>query len=160
MSGVPGEPSQPRRSPWPIAIGVGLSIVIAVNVVFFIVASRNPPVIETDEYYDKALHHQATIDERKASQALGWTAEASVQAGTLRYTIKDGKGAPVEGLKGTVRFKRNETNALDGSVGLVGAGPGIYEAAHPNPKPGLWRLEARFEGGPAPWLDARTVRVE
>ena len=156
----PDQPPKKRLSPWPIAIGVGLSVVIVVNVVFLVVASRNPPVIETSEYYDKALHHQTTIEERKASAALGWSAEVTLAGGKLRYALKGADGQPVAGLKGKVGLKRNETTALDGVVALTEAGPGIYEAQPPNAKAGLWRLEARFEGGPAPWLDARTVRVE
>lgn len=156
----PDTPAPKKRfNPWPWMILAAVLTVIAANVILVYIANRNPPVLETTAYYEKAVTHQATIDERTQSLTLGWHAKVAVTDGRLRYVITDAQGAPVTGLSGVVGLKRNETTALDASLTLTEASPGTYEGTPADTRAGVWRLEARFDGGPSPWLDERSLRL-
>jgi nitrogen fixation protein FixH len=151
---MPSEPAKQKRSPWPWAIVAGLGVVFLANGIMLYLANKHAPVIETTNYYEKAVDHQTVIDARAASATLGWSAEISGDGQEVRYVLKDAAGQPVTGLTGAVMFRRNETNTMDRPAPIVASQPtGTYTVTPPSSKAGIWRLEARFEGGAVPWLN-------
>lgn len=148
-----------KRSPWPWAIVGGLGLVFVANGIILYLGTTRPPVMETNEYYERSITHQTVIDARAASRALGWKATVDGDLKGITYVLTDAQGQPVTGLKGEVTFRRNETNTLDTPAPISETKPGTYLVVPPHAKEGLWRLEARFEGGSAPWLDEQTLRL-
>lgn len=153
------EPSdETRRSLWPYGIMAGLGFVVMVQVVFLVVAQRNAPVLESQTAYADSLAYDGVMQDRAASAALGWRATVEVEAGAVRYVIVDGRGQPVGGLSGAVRMLRSDTTAADAEVAVVEGPPGVYTARRTCPgrcPGGVFRLAARLEGGPSPWVDER-----
>lgn len=143
-----------RRSLWPYAIMGFLGFVVVVQAVFVTVATRNPPVLESETAYADSLHYDDVMQARAASSALGWRVTVEVDDAAVRYAIVDGIGAPVTGLSGTLRMGRSDTRAVDAEAAFEEIAPGVYRAAR-GPGDGLYRLAARLEGGPSPWIDDR-----
>ena len=155
---MPSEPAKQKRSPWPWAIVAGLGVVFLANGIMLYLANKHAPVIETDNYYEKAVDHQTVIDARAASAKLGWTVEINGGGDEVRYVIKDATGQPVTGLTGEVTFRRNETNTLDRPAPIVPSQPpGTYAIKPPSAKAGLWRLEARFTRGASLWVNESMI---
>lgn len=148
-----------RKNPWPWGVGIGLLMVVGANAAMLTIAVRNAPVLEREQYYEASLVHQATIDARRASAALGWQATVEVAADGVRYRILDAEARPVVGLRGELRLTRADTEAADGTLPLVEAAPGEYRGALGATHRGVLRAEARLEGGAVPWLDERRLVV-
>lgn len=76
-------------------------VIIAVNLVLAVQAVRTFPGLEVKNSY---IASQSFDAERQAQEALGWTANAAVEAGELVLTLTDRDGAPVAeaGLSATL----------------------------------------------------------
>jgi len=146
----------PRRSLWPYAIIASLLGVVAVQAVLVTVATRNAPVLESETAYADALDHDAVMQARAASAALGWQVTVDVMPDGVVYRVVDRRGLPVRGLSGTLRMVRADTAAADAEVAFEEQAPGIYRAAR-SASEGVYRLAARLEGGPDPFVDTRRV---
>lgn len=143
-----------RRSLWPYGIIGFLGFVVVVQAVFITVATRNAPVLESETAYADSLLYDEVMRDRAASAALGWRVAVEVDGEAVRYAITDDTGAPVSGLSGTLRMVRADTRAADAEVEFEETAPGVYRAAR-GPGDGVYRLAARLEGGPSPWVDDR-----
>ena len=148
----------PRRSPWPFAIAGVLLIVVAANVTLILIARGDPQLMETENYYEHALAYDEVIEARVASEALGWSAEVAPGDGQLEYALKDRAGAPVTGLKGDLKLKRQDTTRFDQEIAVREVAPGLYRAEGVRGT-GLFHLRARLEGGGAPWVDERWISL-
>lgn len=152
MSPTP-EPS-PRRSLWPYGIIAALGFVIAVQAGLLIIASGNRPVLESETAYEDSLAYDAVVEARRAARALGWTVRVELAPDGVQYRLTDAAGQPVVGLTGTLSLTRADTDRTDAEAPFVEVAPGIYRADRPA-RGGLYRLAARLEGGPDPWIDDR-----
>lgn len=71
-------------------------VIIAVNLVLAVQAVRTFPGLEVKNSYVASQTFEA---ERRAQEALGWTARAEVAGGELVLTLSGPDGAPVEGAR-------------------------------------------------------------
>lgn len=149
-------PSKPSRSLWPYAIIASLVFVAAVQIAFVVVASRNAPVLESETAYADALEYDAVMASRRASAALGWRVVVEAGGDAVTYRVRDAVGAPVAGLRGALGYARADTRAADAERPLTEVEPGLYRAERPAAR-GVFRLSARLDGGPSPWVDTRVV---
>ncbi len=69
-------------------------VIIAVNVVMAVQAVRTFPGLEVKNSY---VASQTFDAERKAQEALGWTAQAAIEGGNLVLWVVGADGAPVQG---------------------------------------------------------------
>ncbi len=69
-------------------------VIIAVNVVMAVQAVRTFPGLEVKNSY---VASQTFDAERKAQEALGWTAQAAIKGGELVLRVTGVDGAPVQG---------------------------------------------------------------
>ena len=163
---APGPARRPRRwHPWPLGIALGLGTAISINLVMVFIAHRSAPVmVESGDYYARAVAWQTEIDAARASAALGWQAEVELAPGEVRYRLS-AAGRPVTGLTGHLVATRSDTARHDFDVALAEGPPGTYRAARPHTVGGLYRLVAQLAppapatagGVTAPWLDERAV---
>ncbi len=148
-------------------IGIVLGGTILANGVMIAIAQRAAPTLEAQDAYTQSLDWQQELEARRAGERLGWRAEVRVcpagRAGdgcVVEYVMRDAAGRPVVGLRGTLKARRADSAGLDVSAVLDARGEGRYVATLPLGAGGAWRLDARLEGGAAPWFDRRRVSVK
>ena len=76
-----------------LIFGGAFAVIITVNLILAFSAVRTFPGLETKNSY---VASQKFNGKRDAQQALGWTVEATAQAGEVRLEITDAAGAPVK----------------------------------------------------------------
>jgi nitrogen fixation protein FixH len=146
-------------NPWPWAVAALLSVVVGVNLYVFALARRNAPVLAEEAYYQLGLDHQARIDARRASRALGWRAAYAWEPARLTLTLVDASGVGVEGLEGSLRLRRADTALDDAQVSLSPLGGGRYEAALPPRLGGLYSFRASLARGGVAWEEEGHARL-
>lgn len=153
----------PLSNPWPWGIVIGLGIVVLANVIMLHFAITRPSAPASLDHYAESARWDEVQAERGRSQALGWHVvvhACSSEGCTLHLEVTDTEGAPVLGLKGRLQAQRSDDPALDreGEV-AEGSSPGEYRSHLALARPGLYTVSIRLEGGAAPWVDQRRVRV-
>lgn len=130
---------------WPAAIVVVLLVTVVANGVLLWAASHgDAPAIEPD-YYRRAVAWDSTLAARRASAALGWTADAALGpvgrgGGEVEVTLAMADGAPVEGAAVRVTAIHNARGGRIVEGALAAAGGGRYAAVLPLARPGRWEL--------------------
>lgn len=119
-----------RITGWHVLFGVTFFflVVIAVNVVFTVMALRTFPGQVSVTPYEDGILYNRTIAQHEAQKKLGWQAAASVQAGVLTISIVERDGQAVSGLavKGLLQRPATETGAH--SPQFTETAPGVYQA--------------------------------
>lgn len=148
----------PPHVGWPLLI-VGLLCISIGASLFTVFAARSDGGAQiVDDYYQKAVHWDATAAARAASEALGWTTTMEVhplsQSGlrVLDVTITDSTGAPVSDLRGTVTLYRPHRTGAVATIPLTAApdAPGRYRQQVPLVDPGLWDIQVTAVGEGTP----------
>ncbi|MFZ3007583.1 MAG: FixH family protein [Phenylobacterium sp.] len=128
-------------------------VVIAVNVVFTVMAIRTYPGQVSKTPYEDGVAYNAKLAQLEAQSRLGWRAAAQAQPeGAVAVTFQDALGRPVTGLKVAAKLERPATEAGRKTVFLTETSPGAY-SARPGVPSGVWDLSlvahdragARFE---------------
>jgi nitrogen fixation protein FixH len=128
-----------------------LGIVIAANVVFIVQATRTFPGEIVKKSYVQGLQYNATLEERRRQEALGWEAQAdfvtSAQTSQLEIRLRDRSGAAVESatLQGVLR--RPLERARDIPLAFRHVGGGVYLAPVGGLAEGQWELSVRAQSG-------------
>lgn len=130
---------------WPLAVVAVLAITVGANL-WLIWEARDPngAVIEPD-YYRKAVAWDSLAARQARSDALRWTADASLgptdgARAHVRATLADSLGAPVAGATVTLEAIHNLDGARRARADLAETGPGVYEADAPLDRAGMWEL--------------------
>lgn len=112
---------------WTLAIVALLGGNLVAMLVLATTASREDAQVIPD-YYEKAVHYDDTIDEAARSEALGWSAEATLFASTLEVRILDRAGNAVTGARVHVDGypRAHAVDRID--TELVATAPGVYRA--------------------------------
>lgn len=123
--------------------------VIAVNVVFAVVAVRSFPGEDVRRSYLQGVHYNDTLAQRREQAALGWQATAgflpSADGAVLEVVLRDRAGAPIDGAIITGEVQRPTTDAADRAIMFEAAGGGRYVAPLGDLGAGRWRLRAHAE---------------
>ena len=146
-------------NPWPMGIVAGLGVVVSVNLWMVTVAAGDRPIQESERPYEAGVEFEKTLQAQRASVALGYSAQVEVVDGVARIRVSDAQGAPVTGLRGVAEARRSDRADLDFDGQWAETAPGTYVASRPFPQGGHWRLQSRFEGAAAPFLDDRRLAV-
>lgn len=126
------------------------ALVIGVNAVFITQAFRTFRGEDVPRSYMQGVAYNETLAAREAQAALGWSAIADVDAGSVRLTIVDAADTPVSGLALSGRMRHPADANRDILLDFVETGPGEYSAAHAAAS-GSWRLVAVASGEGPPF---------
>jgi nitrogen fixation protein FixH len=156
----------PIRNPWPWGIGVGLGVVVVANAIMIDIAISNPSIPAAKDHYAESLRWDEVQAEHERAQALGWQVEllpcTSVEPPgcALGLRVRDAEGVAVSGLHGRLVAQRADDPALDRHAEVVAtATAGDYQGVLALGQPGLYTVSIRLEGGAAPWVDQRRLRL-
>jgi len=133
-----------------------LAVTVGVNLYVFHLATDDPSFAVEADYYQKAVHWDDELAQRRLNAELGWRATTelarSASGGAeLRVHLTDSAGAPLEGAAVRVEaFAINRASeistltlaALDGAPG-----GGAYSAPFPETGMGRWELRLQATRG-------------
>ncbi|MCR5876434.1 FixH family protein [Phenylobacterium sp. J426] len=132
-----------RINGWHVLGGVTafFAVVIAVDVLFTVLAVRTFPGQVSVTPYEDGLLYNKRIAQEQAQTALGWRAAAEAQPGLVALTLRDAEGRPLRGLAVTGRLERPATEADRRQPRFVETAPGRYEGTT-GAIDGAWDLTA------------------
>lgn len=127
---------------------VFFGVIITVNVIFIIQATRTFRGEDEPRSYVQGLDYNSTIAARAEQAALGWTATAVVEDGQVVIRVLDAEGHPIDGLdlNGTLRHPADTSR--DQELVFEARAEGRYAAVLPEGLRGRWTLRAWREGEP------------
>ncbi|MEN0653790.1 MULTISPECIES: FixH family protein [Hyphobacterium] len=127
---------------------VFFGVIITVNVIFIIQATRTFRGEDQPRSYVQGLDYNSTLAARAEQAALGWTATAAVEDGSIVVHVLDADGHPIDGLdlNGTLRHPADTSR--DEILTFQARAEGRYVAALPEGMRGRWQLRAWREGEP------------
>lgn len=130
---------------WPAAVVAVLAITVGANA-WLMWKARDPngAVIEPD-YYRKAVAWDSLAARQGRSDALRWSADATIGPAArglarVRATLADSLGVPVAGAAVRLEAVHNLAAAHPVLAPLAETAPGVYEAETALDRPGLWEL--------------------
>ncbi|CAN7557504.1 FixH family protein [Phenylobacterium sp. LjRoot219] len=139
-----------RITGWHVLAGVVgfFAVVIAVDVVFTVLAVRTFPGTVSVTPYEDGLLYNRKLARIAAQEELGWRAAAAAEPLAVSLEVRDRAGAPLSGLAVTGRLERPATEQDRKALTFREVSPGRYRA----PAGGLsgaWDLtvEARDPAG-------------
>lgn len=126
------------------------ALVAGANAIFITFAVRSFPGEEEKKSYLQGLHYNDRLAERRAQEALGWSAEvasAGLQDGvaTIELIYRSADGAPIHALEVSGLIGRPASRTDDQALVFISASEGIYRAEIEGLAPGVWKLTARAQ---------------
>jgi nitrogen fixation protein FixH len=135
-------------------------VTVAVNIAFATYAISTFSGEDVSKPYLRGLQYNRTIAERKAQNALNWSAEIGAVRGpaaditaSVRVVGADGRG--INGLKVEANLRRPTDANLDRAIMLRPTGDGAYGATARNIAPGQWDVIARATSADGAIFEAR-----
>lgn len=98
--------------------------------------------IEPD-YYAKSLQWDQTRRDKAAAEALGWTADAVLDASELRVTLCDRAASPLVGATVTAEIFAWNRSKDRRTLTLTEQSPGVYTASVEGADAGRWQVRLR-----------------
>jgi nitrogen fixation protein FixH len=133
-----------RGMQWPAIVVAILASSVIMHVVILMKASGDPSFVIKDDYYEEATRWDATQEERRASEALGWTVEATAQTVgpelEVHLTVVDAAGRAIEGAQIWVKGFAVARSGEIAHATLEPSGDG-YRGRLDHGRPGLWDLD-------------------
>ncbi|MCS6771244.1 MAG: FixH family protein [Kiritimatiellae bacterium] len=130
------------RNPWPWGIGLFLAAFFVSMIIFVVWSLGHRQDLVAENYYERDLTHQETIDSLARAQELGYPTLVRLQDGSFEVRIQPGASNPVLTLYRPSDARLDITNRLE----VDELGQGRWDP--PRLEPGRWRaiLEWEAEG--------------
>lgn len=127
---------------------VFFGVIITVNVIFIIQATRTFRGEDEPRSYVQGLDYNSTLAARAEQAALGWTATTDVEDGQVVIRVLDADGHPIDGLDMSGTLRHPADTSRDQELAFEPRAEGRYVAALPEGIRGRWHLRAWREGEP------------
>lgn len=138
---------------WPIGITVALVVMAASNVWVAVIASDPNALAVEPDYYEKAVHFDATMRQAQHNLALGWTLEPAIEpvstdsGAVVRAQLHDAVGQALSGAVVHVTALHNALANFPVQATLADDGNGAYSARLPIHRTGAWELRFVVQRG-------------
>ncbi len=119
-------------------------VVVVVNVRFIYLAVDTFPGAATNDDFDTSNNYNSVLRAVAAQNALGWTEQASTNAGRPVLDLTGPGHKPLTGAAITAQAERPIGTDAPTLVTFTETTPGHYLAAQPLPLPGQWDLELQI----------------
>lgn len=127
--------------PW-VFVGAFL-VVIAVNTVLIVTATRTFSGLVVDKPYLKGVAYEKTLAREAAQAQLGWQVTTAFRHGELALRYLDAQGQPLPGLGVQATIVSPVGTEPPMSLSLAYRGMGWYAAAVALPRAGQWEVTAQ-----------------
>lgn len=147
-----------KKNFWPIGLTVFITAFLVLTVTFVIIVSSMDFDLVEDEYYQKGIDYQQTIDMRERSEKLPVKPEIKYENNRLLLTF------PVELLNvtegGNIYFYRSSDRNLDmrEALQLDSKGMQIFETS--GIKPGNWQISLRWQMAGLPYILEENLYIQ
>lgn len=141
-----------RGAAWPLAVMTILGLTIAANIWLIRVANGDPSFAVEENYYQRGVHWDDEMAQRRHNAALGWRAVASATpirrgyGSDVRVALNDA-ARPIDGAVVTVRAVHLARAGMPFDITLTARDAGAYEARVPIERAGLWELRIDVRRG-------------
>ncbi len=132
---------------WHVLAGIVgfFAVIIAVNMVFIVAATRTFPGMSVHSPYTQGIHYNDELAIRAAQKKLGWQVHYNATRdakGRLVVIVKimDKDGRPLSDMTVTGLLRRRGDSDVDRPLEFAAEDPGLYRARLDNAKPGRWFL--------------------
>jgi nitrogen fixation protein FixH len=131
---------------WPVALIAVLIFSSAGQIWFAVTASRDKAFAVEGNYYDKAVHWNDELAQRRTNSRLGWKLSPTLRLwtangdGSLEVDVRDAAGFALEGASVQVLAMHNARADRQLSAKLAEVGAGVYRAPVLAQRPGEWEL--------------------
>ena len=138
---------------WPVGIVAVLLLSSGGQIWFATVASQDKSFAVEGDYYDKAVHWNDELAQRRENAQLGWRVTPTLRLGTgngdgsIVITLRDSSGAPITGATVTVLAMHNARANRQLFATLIDSGAGEYRAPLAAERPGEWELRFTVKRG-------------
>jgi nitrogen fixation protein FixH len=142
-----------RGMQWPLGILAVLAISTLGQIWFAVVANRDRAFAVEGDYYNKAIHWDGELAQRKRNGLLGWHIVPTLQLGSgngegaLSIELRDSAGTAITGAEVQVLAMHNARAARQLSATLFEVGEGTYRAPLLAQRPGEWELRFSVRRG-------------
>ncbi|WP_341898256.1 FixH family protein [Ferrovibrio terrae] len=153
------------RQRWiPSLFVIGFLVVVAVNAVLIIAATRTFSGLVVAHPYTKGTEYSTNQKTLAAQRQLNWTHGVTVSANAdgsvlLQVQWTDQAGLALGGLSVTATFDRPVERLPVQTVTLQDRGGGVYAAAVTLPRQGLWDLRLVASRGEQSFIAADRIQV-
>lgn len=113
-------------------------VMIAANGVFLYFAVTTFTGIETADAYRKGVAYNASLEEARQLDKLGWQGTLKATSDRIEFVLKNADGQPVRGVRVEGRVGRPATDTFDQSVAFEDDGSGLYRSEPLQLAPGNW----------------------
>jgi len=152
---------------WPIGITAILATSVVGNLIMMRVANNDPSFAIEDNYYQRAVDFDTTMQQQRRSDALGWTAAVAIHgvrrgAGVLRVQLSDSSALPIaaDSVVAVAFFnaRANERVRLILTHESTDA-PGVYRHAIAVAHSGQWEVQIGAWRGNEHFVSSTRVEV-
>src|SRR5688500_170 len=132
-----------RGAAWPLAVMTILGLTIAGNVWLISVANADPSFAVEENYYQRGVHWDDEMAQRRRNDALGWRVVASASpirggyGSDLRIALNSA-ARPIDGAVVTVRALHLARAGEPVDITLTASAAAAYVAGSPPRRRGLW----------------------
>lgn len=149
---------------WPIGIAAILGTSVVGNLVMMRVANSDPSFAVEDDYYQRAVDFDSTMQRDKRSAALGWHSRVSIDSvragvGVLQIVLQDSRGQAIQAdsvvAVAFFNARSNERTRLvlsHGSADPLGVYTGSIEVTHA----GQWEVQVEAMHGTSDHFQSST----
>jgi nitrogen fixation protein FixH len=129
---------------WPVIVVLILGGSVSMHLVILAKATGDPSFVIEKDYYEQATRWDATQEERRASEALGWKVDARARAVgpdlEVEIAVTDAAGRPIEGADVWVKgFAIARSAAV--AHATLDFDDTRYRGRLDHGRPGLWDLD-------------------
>lgn len=151
---------------WPAMVIGMIGVSLTVCALTIVAATTDPSFAVESDYYERAVRWDDTMEERRASEALGWACEIDVSgadAATGRREVSvrviDAAGEPVDidhlAALAFHHSRRGEASMLE--LARAGEG-GWWRSSVEGGRDGWWQVRVRAARGSDVYVTTRDVR--
>ncbi|NJK89058.1 MAG: hypothetical protein HC923_06405 [Myxococcales bacterium] len=125
---------------FPLMLAAILLTSVGANIYLIVRATNDPSFAVEPDYYQKAVNWDRAKAERSASDALGWQMELNADTTSLRISLRDRLGRPIDGAFVEVEAFHNAraNERLRGKLLPVGRGEYVLDQRFE--RAGLWEF--------------------
>ena len=148
---------------WPWFVGAFLLVGSLVPSVFLVYYALNDPSFAVeDDYYQKALDWDQTMEQMRANKALGWSLDLDLDRvagadGTraLALRVLDGEGVALQGCRVSMLYFHNARAQMRFEESVTSEGD-LYVTRLSMQRPGVWEMRFTVQRGGDTYTETMT----
>lgn len=159
---VPDSDEARRGSgPWPIALALGLLLMISGSLAFLWTAIRHPDAVIAGDAFSATRAYESAMQSRSRAEARGWHLETDASPSALgirvRAVMRDDERRVLAADRVLVHREHPSAGGLDATF-VAHAEGDAFVADVPLPREGEWRVWVRAEREGETLLERLTVK--